>query len=82
MQVVLYIDDGIDAEDNFADAARASVMIQKDLVLSGWVPHATKCIWVSTQILPWLGNYWNLVSFTLYATEERILRAKVVLDSI
>ena len=70
LHTVVYIDDGIDAEPSFEEAAQTSATIQKDLVLSGWVPHATKSVWVPTRITPWLGNIWDLVAFTVYASEE------------
>ena len=44
LHTIVYIDDGIDAETSFEEAAHASQTIQKDLILSGWVPHATECM--------------------------------------
>ena len=82
LHTVIYVDDGIDAEDTFEEADRVTFIIHTDLVASGWVPHKDKCVWAPQRVLDWLGNTWDLTRFRVSATGDRIRRVKEVLESI
>ena len=74
LHALIYVDDGIDAEDEYQTALLAGKAIHHDLISAGWIPHGTKCCWEPQQVLPWLGNSWDLVKYMVFANWERLDR--------
>ena len=82
LQTIVYVDDSIDAEGTYNEAYAAAELIHYDLVQAGWIPHATKCCWELTQVLPWLGNTWDLVQFVVFANQDRVARVTQLLGQL
>ena len=59
---LMYIDDRISGVVNRQVAYNNSLLVQRDLSLSGWKPSQHKCYWQPLQIGEWLGLLINTIS--------------------
>ena len=50
--------------------------IKSDILKSGFVPNATKCIWIPVQVLEFLGVVLDALNGTIYIPSRRISKAK------
>jgi hypothetical protein len=59
---------------------RLSHIIKTDLLNSGFVPNATKCLWEPVQILEYLGCDSNTINGTISIPDRRLLKAQETID--
>ena len=68
--IVVYLDDGITAAQNFSKCEEQSLLVRSDLVRSGFVPNKGKCQWVPTQIICCLGIFFGKNNCMFIPTEK------------
>ena len=82
IQALVFLDDGLQTNKDFATTSAHAMQIKGSLLMAGWVPHRSKSVWVPTQVMPWLGFTTDLVAGTISANEERINNAKKLITEI
>lgn len=70
--VTMFLDDGYGCGDSYDNGMRLSQDIKGDLLLSGFIPNATKCIWVPVQILEFLGVMLDSENGIIYIPDRRL----------
>ena len=51
-------------------------VLKSDILKSGFVPNATKCIWIPVQVFEFLGVVLDALTGTIYIPSHRISKAK------
>ena len=64
--IVVYLDDGITAAQNFSRCEEQSLLVRSDLIRSGFVPNKGKCQWVPIQIICCLGIFLGKIIVCLF----------------
>lgn len=74
--VSMFLDDGFACAQEFEKTKNLGQEIKSDLLKSGFVPNATKSVWIPVQVLEYLGVVLDALSGTIYIPVRRILKAK------
>lgn len=74
LSIVVYLDDGISAEQSFSKCEEHSLLDRCDLFKSGFVPKKCKCQWVPIQVICWMGIFWNFKNSRMFIPPEKISR--------
>ena len=74
--VNMFLDDGFACAQGLEKTESIGQEIKTDILKSGFVPNATKCIWFPVQVLEFLGVILNAEDGTICIPERRILKAK------
>ena len=74
--VSMFLDDGFACAQEYEKTKTIGQDIKNDILKSGFVPNATKSIWVPVQILEFLGVVLDAIQGTIYIPDRRILKAK------
>ena len=74
--VTMFLDDGFGCAQDFHKAENLSQEIKNDILRSGFVPNATKSVWIPVQILEFLGVILDSLHGTLFIPDRRISKAK------
>ena len=82
LRIIVYLDDGLCAMNDEANALEASALVHSTLGQAGFVAHATKCIWKPTQCLQWLGFVMNLSQGHTEVPADKVAALKVKLQKI
>ncbi|MCG8032477.1 MAG: hypothetical protein JAZ03_09910, partial [Candidatus Thiodiazotropha taylori] len=77
--VSMFLDDGFACAEDFEKTKRIGQEIKSDILQSGFVPNATKCIWVPVQVLEFLGVILDAQKGNIYIPERRISKSKQLL---
>ena len=80
--VMMFLDDGFGCAHSYSTALTLGEHIKGDLLSSGFVPNATKCVWIPVQLLEFLGVMLDSLNGTIYIPERRLLRAQSVIAEI
>ena len=68
IKIVVFIDDGAGAEENFQKASSSSKFVKQSLVDSGFLPNEEKSVWYSVELLEWLVQ---TVDYVVAITQKR-----------
>ncbi|MCG7877889.1 MAG: reverse transcriptase domain-containing protein, partial [Candidatus Thiodiazotropha endolucinida] len=81
-KVILFLDDGLGGGSSYQRAYESGQYIRHDLFQFGFLISEEKCQWVPSQKLVWLGYLWDTQSGTLQVTNDRIIRAEILLSDL
>lgn len=81
-QALMYLDDGFCHSIDCSKLANQSDIIRNDLLNSGFLPNADKCIWVPVQQLVFLGVYFNTELGWMSIPECRIQKLQLCLKEM
>ena len=70
IRVVVYLDDGISAAQNFSKCEDNSLRVRSDLFQSGFVGNKDNCQWVPVQVICWLGIFWDFKNNCMFIPLE------------
>ena len=82
LKIIMFLDDGFGAAETLSLAEGLSQQVKKDLLDSGFIPKADKCIWTPVQALEWLGALLNSADFTISIPQRRIDKAILTLREL
>ena len=68
IKIVVFINDGAGAEENFQKASFSSKFVKQSLVDSRFLPNEEKSVWYPVQLLEWLGNVVQTVDYVIAIT--------------
>ena len=68
IKIVVFIDDGAGAEENFQKASSSSKFVTQSLVDSGFLLNEEKSVWYPVQLLEWLVQ---TVDYVIAITKKR-----------
>ena len=74
--VNMFLDDGFACAQGFEKTEIMGQSIKIDILKSGFVPNATKCIWIPVQVLEFLGVVLDALNGTICIPNRRISKAK------
>lgn len=80
--VLTFLDDGLGCASDYEKALLLSNEVKQDLLLSGFIPNANKCVWLPTQVLHFLGAILNSKDGIIMVSEERINKAKLTASQL
>ena len=80
--VVLFLDDGACSAQTFDLACLHSKIIKNDLISAGWVPNKSKCVWLPSQSISWLGFLYNFILGIIMADDEKLRSTIQVIDLV
>lgn len=85
-RITMFLDDGYGCARTFEDTSKVGQEIKQDLISSGFIPNATKCIWVPVQLMEFLGVMLNSLQGTIFIPDRRLNKVQNtiidVLDSV
>ncbi|XP_068204679.1 uncharacterized protein [Palaemon carinicauda] len=70
----MFLDDGYGCSQSLDGAIKLSQHIKNDLLSSGFIPNATKCIWSPTQVLEFLGVMLDSGNSSIFIPDRRLLK--------
>ena len=73
LRILVYLDDGLCTVAGRQKALDASQLVSATLTKAGFVSHPTKCKWVPTQRLPWLGLIIDLALGQIEVPGEKLV---------
>lgn len=73
--VTMFLDDGFACSQSYERSKLMGQCIKGDILKSGFVPNATKCIWIPVQVLEFLGVVLDALNGTIYIPSRRISKA-------
>ena len=74
--VTMFLDDSFGCAQDFDKAENLSQEIKNDILMSGFVPNATKYVWIPVQSLEFLGVILDSLHGTILIPDQRISKAK------
>lgn len=77
---ILYIDDGLFACRTLEDAKSASLLVQDDLLKSGWKCNEKKSNWEPRQVGEWLGIIIDTIRMLYVVPDKKLLKLKLCLS--
>ena len=81
-RVVMFLDDGIGGDKDYATAVKSSRYVRESLNELGFMLAIDKCVWEPTMVVIWLGHILNFNENRLLITEDRIMRLENTVRSI
>ncbi|XP_068240109.1 uncharacterized protein [Palaemon carinicauda] len=70
----MFLDDGYGCSQSLDGSIKLSQHIKNDLLSSGFIPNATKCIWSPTQVLEFLGVMLDSGNSSIFIPGRRLLK--------
>lgn len=77
--ILMFLDDGFGCAHIFSSSEQLAMQIKSDLLMSGFIPNATKSEWVPVQVIEYLGVSLNSLEGTMSIPQRRLCKA---LDTI
>lgn len=78
----MYLDDGFGCAQTFSRALQLGCEVKSDLLKSGFVPKAEKCIWTPVQCLEFLGCNLNSAQGIISIPERRVSKAQNTISGL
>ena len=72
VKIACFLDDGLGIAYTYQDALSYSNFVKSTLINSGFVPNATRSVWIPCQRIIWLGIEIDININTLWITSSRI----------
>ena len=80
--VTMFLDDGYGCAKDFENTALLSQEVKSDLLLSGFIPNFSKCIWVPVQLLEFLGILLDSMHNRIYIPDRRVEKVLSTIENI
>ncbi|VDH92658.1 Hypothetical predicted protein [Mytilus galloprovincialis] len=80
--MVVYLDDGMGIAENFETCSKISKIVEKDLLLSGFIANTEKSVWEPVQVIEWLGFVWNFKDCTLEISTKKLRTLKEAISNL
>ena len=80
--VTMFLDDGLGCSSTYESVLRLSSHIKSDLLRSGFIPNAKKCIWTPVQNMEFLGCDLDTLEGTISVPKRRLSKANSAIKEL
>merc|ERR1712240_866220 len=80
IRVFIHVDDGFGIVKGRDNSVRASIEVRRDLDLYGLLAAEEKSEWGARRNIVWTGLVWDTVNLKLWVTEEKLVKAELLLE--